>query len=472
MADMKGRHVLGLDKFFKPESVAVIGASNNPLKGGYMVIRNLLKFDYKGKIYPVNPREREILGLKSYPSVKSIPESVDLAFVIVPREIVPGVIQECADKGIKCIIVSSAGFKESGEEGSQLENKIVEIAKKENIRVIGPNTIGLINSSNNLILSFAPFEFIRKGPVAIIAQSGVFCGAALHWLLSSKIIGISKSVGLGNKCDVTEVEMLEYLGDDEETEIIFLHTEGLKDGREFLRIAREVSKKKPLIVMKFGRTSIGAKAIVSHTGTIAGKDTIFATVLKQIGALRVDDLDELRDLVKILLGSRLISGNRVAIITYSGATGAQTSDLCIEAGLLIPELDEATILKIEDKCPPWMKISNPIDIWPAAMQHGADKIYDEVIRAISSDPNVDVIIVLVCVSYADHQKPSPQTLLNAISQIEKPSVVCTIGTSADIEKYQEILEGNRIPVFTSVKSCVEAISRLWQYSKFRLELTS
>jgi acyl-CoA synthetase (NDP forming) len=309
---MQAKKTDELKCFFEPESVAVIGASRNPSKYGYSLLKNLIDLGFNGKIYPVNPNAEEILGLKAYPSVKAINENVDLAIIIVPSFKVPEVMLDCAEKRVKGVVICSSGFREAGEAGKKLEDEVVAIAKKAGIRVVGPNTTGILNATNNFTTSFVPLPRFKRGNVAFIAQTGLFAAAAFWWIISKQPFGVSKIVGLGNKCDVDDAEVLEYLADDEETEVVAIYMEGVKDGRRLFETFKKVSKIKPIVVLKSGRSPAGVKASLSHTGSLAVKDEIFDAVCKQAGVIRVGgDLDELLDVTKAFALQPLPKGIRL-----------------------------------------------------------------------------------------------------------------------------------------------------------------
>jgi acyl-CoA synthetase (NDP forming) len=454
---------------FDPRSVAVIGASRTPGKGGHILVANLVKSGFSGAIYPINPKAEEILGLKAYCSIKDVPEDVDLAVLSVPADVIPEIVHQCAQKKVRYLLIIAGGFAEGGEPGKQLQDKVIQNARVSNMRIIGPNIIGMISTGSNLLLTFAPFTTIRKGDVAIIAQTGAFCGAALHYLLSFSDFGLSKSIDLGNRCDLSESELLEYLMCDPQTHIIVLHIEGLADGRRFLETASLLSRLKPIIVLKFGRTEVASRAITSHTGALAGSEKIYSAAFKQAGLLRVDDLDEVEYVVRALKLSPPPHGNRVCIITFSGGAGAQAADLCIEKGLVVTGLSENTISKIESVSPPWMRLSNPLDIWPAIDKSGnATKTYFEAIQAALSDINVDMIMVLVNISYTlVTQSPVPEELAHTIElPLTKPIAICAIGDKSDLQRFEEAFNG-KIPIYPTSKSCALALSKLSEYSSYR-----
>lgn len=314
------------------------------------------------------------------------------------------------------------------------------------------------------------FEAVKKGHIGIIAQTGAFCGAALHYLLSFPDFGLSKSLDLGNQCDLSESEVLEYMMCDPETHVIMLHMEGLRDGRRFLETAKLVSSKKPIVALKFGRSEVANRAIASHTAALAGNDNVYSAAFRQSGVVRVDDVDEALYVARALSMSPLPMGNRVCIITFSGGGGAQAADLCYENGLTVPNLSEKTLSGIKAVSPPWMTIANPLDVWPAGEKSGdIGSTYAEAIRLAQADAEADMIMALINISYAPvTQSPEPDRLAQAIeSPLKKPVLVSAIGSTRDLEHYTQAFEKIQIPVYPTVKSCVLALAGLWKYSSYR-----
>ncbi|RLI02024.1 acetyl-CoA synthetase [Candidatus Bathyarchaeota archaeon] len=452
----------------QPKSVAVIGASNSPEKAGYIITANLLNYK-NGKIYPVNPKISEVLGLKVYPSILDIPEDVDLAVVTVAAQNVPEILGECARKNVKFAIVVAQGFSDAGKEGEALQKKIDEIVMQTGLRVIGPNSMGIINASNSLITTFVPIPNLKVGDIALIAQTGVFCGAGLIWLLSFNFFGLSKSIDLGNKCDVDDAELLEYFLEDPDTRFIFIHMEGVKDGRRFFDVARKVSRKKPIIVLKGGRTDEGARVVASHTGSLAGLENVYNAAFKQAGILRVNNLEELLNLIQALKFSPLPKGDNVAILTFSGAFAALLTDLCVENGLKLAKLSDETLSKIRNLSPPYVNISNPVDIWPAVMVKGAENVYPVVIDALLNDPNVDSIIVFQGFSrfFPEFWGLNPRIILKHLDRVvEKPLILSTIGeplTVDELNKVTKLFNEKGILFYQSIDVPIKVLNQLRQY---------
>ncbi|MCJ7639632.1 MAG: CoA-binding protein [Euryarchaeota archaeon] len=301
-----------MDAFFYPRSIAVIGASRESGKVGYSVLKNLMDANYRGELVPVNPNAEEVLGLKAYPKVKK----VDLAIIVVPANIVPSVLEDSARVGVKASIIISAGFRESGPQGAILETQIRGIAKEHSIRIVGPNCLGIISTGANMNASFAS-EYPSKGNISLISQSGAICTSFLDWA-ANESLGFDKLVSVGNKADVAEAELLEYIAHDPSTNVVALYVEGIDNGREFMRVAKEVSRMTPLVVLKAGRTDMGAKAASSHTGALAGSDAAYDAAFKQSGIIRVNSIEELFDAAKAFSRCPIPKSSGMAIITNDG----------------------------------------------------------------------------------------------------------------------------------------------------------
>ena len=377
-----------LNGFFEPSSVAIVGASREPGKLGHEVLRNIIDAGFQGKLYPINPKADEVLGLKCYPSVKDVPDKVDLAVIIVPARFVPSVVADCGAKKVKAAIVISGGFGEVGPAGVELERQLVEAAKKANLRVLGPNCQGINSTSIGLCASWPLVK--TKGPISVISQSGTILAAIACWA-EEEGIGVNKLVALGNKCDVDETELLEYLAADKGTKVVAFYIEGVRDGRKFLEVARHAAEKKSILVLKGGRTAKGAEAVVSHTRSLAGKDAVFDAAFKQAGIHRALSVEELYDACKGFAHLPLPKGKNVAIVTSSGGSGILATDACEESGLNVIELPAGVREGLKEKLPPECILRNPLDLTGGA----TSQMYDEVLASLSRSGEVDSVIVIV-----------------------------------------------------------------------------
>jgi acetyl coenzyme A synthetase (ADP forming)-like protein len=459
----------GLEFFFKPRSVAVVGASRNPFKFGYSLLKNLLDLGFKGQVYPVNPNAEKILGLKAYPRVDAIKGDLDLAIIIVPAAKVPEIMIDCASKHVKGVVICSSGFREAGEAGEKLEKKVVEIAKKAGIRIIGPNTTGILNTSNNFTTSFAPLPKFKKGNVAFIAQTGLFAAAAFWSIMSKQPFGISKIVGLGNKCDVDDAEILEYLANDKDTDVIAIYLEGVKDGRKLFEAFNKIAKIKPTLILKSGKTTLGAKAALSHTGSLAVKDEIFDAVCKQTGVIRVEgDLDELLDITKAFALQPLPKGNRVAIVTVTGGGGVIAADECARRGLQLAPLSNETLNTIRKDMPSWATVNNPIDIEPLFEAVGPEESIRIAVEAVIKDENVDSVVILFVavprlIPYVDLKNAA--RYLKEINVKRKPILTYLLGFKDTVEAWTAELEEEKVPVYNSIEQCISALGYMWRYKQ-------
>jgi len=458
--------------FFEPKSVAVVGATNNPLKFGHYALLNLIDLGFKGKVYPVNLKADEVSGLKAYPRVDLIPDEVEVVAIIVPAPSVPQVMRDCAKKGVKGVVILSSGFREAGGEGIKFEREIVETAEKAGIRIVGPNTTGILNTSNGFTTSFAPLPKLRKGNVAFIAQTGLFAAAAFWWILSAEPFCLSKVMGLGNKSDVDDSEALEYLAHDEDTEIIAIYMEGVKDGRKFLKAAQKAAKNKPVLILKSGRTEAGVQASMSHTGSLAVRDEIFDAVCKKVGAIRVKDFEELTDLAKAFALQPLAKGNRIGIVSMTGAGCVMAADYSAEYGLEVAELSDETAKYVESYLPSWIKVKNPYDSEMLFESVGPEDCLKISLGGFLGDENVDCAVCVLPSSpmFAfDVEGP-----INEIKEKypDKPFTINLIGSKDMVDLWTKQLEDISVPVYPSIERCVRALGALSKYPKTTSALVS
>jgi len=458
---IEGSEASELNRFFDPRSVAVVGASRNPKKAGFVILRNLLSFGFSGRIFPVNPEADQILGLKAYPRVDSIPEDVETVIIATPAGFAPDIMTDCERKGVKAAIILSGGFSEEGEEGERLEKEVVRIGERAGIRIIGPNTTGVINTENGFTSSFNSFSNLVKGNVAFVAQTGNFGGVVLEQIFSSHLFGVSKVVGLGNKCDIDETEILEYLADDAKTRVIFLYLEGIKSGRRFLEVSRRVAEKKPIIVVKGGRTASGARMAMSHTASLSGRDEVFSAACKQAGVVRVSGFGEFLDLAQALSSQPLPKSNRVAVMHFSGACLVLGTDMILERDLNIASLSGASMRKLQEISPQWHRVSNPIDLQPSIMSVGAQRAYQVAIDAALEDGNVDAVIVGIGAVEGN----CPDNVLELNLRQTKPVLFCFYGNKAMSEKMVGDLRKIGYPVYDSIEKAVDVLSRMYQIGR-------
>jgi len=450
---------------FKPRSVAVIGASREPGKVGHAILKNIVEGGYKGKVYPINPNADKILGLSVYKTVSDVPEDIDLAIVVVPAQAVLDVMEECGKKGVKYAVVISAGFKEVGGEGIEREKKLIEIAKKYGIRVVGPNCLGIMDLHTPLNATFALMPRTRGG-IAFVSQSGALLSAILDW--APKVgIGFSKIVSLGNKADLNEVDFLAHLGEDPETKVILLYLESIVDGRRFVEIGSTVTRKKPVILLKGGVTEAGAKAALSHTGAMAGGVTALKAALRKAGIIQVTTLSELFDMAIAFNSQPIPMGNRIGVVTNAGGGGVIASDLLVSKGLRLAELSKQTIDYLRSTLPPVASIYNPVDVIGDAK---ADR-YRTAIEALLRDQNVDGLLVILTPQAVTEPEETAKVIIQLSREYSsKPLLAIFIG-GEKVEKATKMLIENNIPVYEMPERAVVAMLGLTSYREFREYVT-
>ncbi|MFC1944386.1 acetate--CoA ligase family protein [Chloroflexota bacterium] len=380
--------------FMEPRSVAAVGVTRST--GGYSfnILENLMVYGFEGKLYAVNPNAEKIMGATSYPSVKELPEDVDLAVIATPRSTIPGIIRECAAKGIRAIIVVTQGFADVGGGGEELQAEMVRAAKEGGVRIIGPNTLGTCNAFLNFDTAFTPL-ILEKTPIGAITQTGIFHTAGLPRFR------FGKAIDLGNTCDVDFADALAYFEDDPDIRVLMLHIEGFKKGggRRFIETASRVAIKKPVIAIKAGSSEGGGRAARSHTGSLAGKDELYNAIFKQCGIIRAWDVEEADDLAMAFLRLPVPKGKRVAIMNWSGGQGTFAADSCAEYGLNVPPLSHATMKRLgELPTPPWFPIANPVDTWSMIGLGGWDiknfkKGFKLILEALLADENSDAVMI-------------------------------------------------------------------------------
>ncbi len=452
--------------FFEPSSVAVVGASTNPQRGGYIIVDNLVR-TFQGPIYPVNPKADTICGLKCYPSVADIPGAVDLAVVLVPAKTVPGVIRQCSAKGVKAVIIEAGGFADAGPEGKALQDEIVAIAAETGMRLWGPNCGGHICSSPPLSTTFImKTEPLAKGPVSFVSQSGMMAGGLYVQMISVGQPRINKTCTIGNRCDVNESDLLEYLAGDPTTEVIGLYLESIINGRRFAGALRAASARKPAVILKGGRTDLAAQAAMSHTGTLAGNDRIADALMRQLGAYRVNDFVELLDLTKAFsLLPKGLQGKRIGVLTFTGGGAVTASDLLGTYGFELARIGEQTKAKLRQIFPPWLEPGNPVDVWSTIEQQGLDRTMQVSIDALLGDEGVDGVLVLpIAFDYfADFDF---KTFTEIIKRHGKPVLTWLIGEADHMPVWTRKLEDGGVPVYPGLETCVKALRAEYDYQRW------
>jgi len=454
-----------LDMFFNPTSVVVVGVSRNTRKFGHVIFKNFLESNLRAEIYPVNPKVDKILGKKCYKSISDVPGAIDLVVLAIANNYVLDAVKECAQKNVKGIIIIAGGFSEIGPEGKDLELQILKVAQENNIRLIGPNVIGIYDPYSGVDTLFLPrYRLLRpkKGKIAFISQSGAFGSAILDYA-GSQGVGISKFVSIGNAIDVDAIDVMEYLENDENTNTIMMYLEGIeeKEGRDFYDIIKRVSVKKPIILLKGGITEQGQKAASSHTGSISSKVEILKAVFKQTGVLQANDALELFDIARLLSASTLPKGRGIAIITNAGGFGVLTTDHLIGEGLDLAKLSNKTLEFLKSKMPPAVIISNPTDL----IGDADTERYKMALNNILADPNVDLVILIILLSLSYVESDIIDIINAAKIEHGKPIVVTTIGGDFT-QMMVRMMEENQIPTFPNPKRTVNATHALIEYAQF------
>ncbi|RJP23883.1 MAG: reverse transcriptase-like protein [Candidatus Abyssobacteria bacterium SURF_5] len=455
-----------MDIFLTPKSVAIIGASTNPMKFGSIIMANLFNIGYEGKIFPVNQKAEPIAGLTTYRSVIEIPEPVDLAIFAIPASGALEAMRDCAAKGVKGVVIISSGFTEAGEEGERRQQELLDVAQVAGIRVIGPNTTGILNPIDRFTTTFVPLQEVKAGPVAFIAQTGMFAGMLLEWILSSECFGISRVIGLGNKCDVDDADALEYLADDEHTKAIMMYIEAIKDGRRFMDAARAAALKKPVFALKSGETGEGARAAMSHTGSMAGNDAITSAAFKQAGIIRVDCFQKLIDYAKMLAYQPVAKGNRLAIVSLSGGAAVMSTDAAMKAGFQLAHFSNEILAEIQKEYPLWATVRHPFDIEPLTETVGFMPAFKKTVRCALSNPDTQVCLIVTWTPFAGMGYSFEFIKEMQEEYPGKPVAFCSIGYKNNHEALFQQLEAKQIPVYSSFTRAIDALAASVEYGKF------
>ena len=455
-----------IERMLDPETVAVIGATEREGSVGRAIMENLLMGKGEREIFPVNPNRKTVLGLKCYPSIKDVPRHVDLAIIAVPAKIVPKVVEECGEAGVDGVVIISAGFREIGEEGRKLEEEIERIREKYGLRILGPNCFGFIRPHIKLNATFLK-RMPEAGQIAFISQSGALGSAILDWAVSAHI-GFSMFVSLGSMLDIDFGDLIDYLGEDPNTKSILIYMEGIDDirrARKFMSAARGFARTKPIIILKPGKHEAGAKAAKSHTGSMVGSFEVYDAAFKRIGAIRVDELEDLFNCASVLDSRYLPSGPRIAIITNAGGPGVIAADAVIDYGGVIAELSEETMEKLNSVLPPHWSKGNPVDVIGDA-DVGR---YVEALKACLSDPNVDGVIVI----YTPQGAAKPRELAEAVIDIAlkrvKPVLAAWMGGGEEIEEARKLFYQNNLPCYDTPEEAIKTYMYMYRYKR-NLEL--
>jgi acetyl coenzyme A synthetase (ADP forming)-like protein len=448
-----------LEMFTEPQGVAVIGASANPAKLGYAVLNNIIQYGYKGHIYPINPKEPEILGLTAYPSVMDIPGPVDMAVMLVPAKVVPSVLEECGQKGLKGAVIITAGFREVGPEGRQLEGQCVEIARRHGMRLIGPNVLGIIDTVVSLNASFAA-GMPRRGKIAFMSQSGALCTSILDMAMGQNI-GFSRFYSIGNKADLNEVDFVRAWADDPETNVLVGYLEGITDGVQFMSVARQVTRHKPIVAIKSGTTSAGSRAASSHTGTLAGSERAYDAAFKQVGIVRAGSVQDLFDYAQAFARQPLPQTDAVAVVTNAGGPGIMASDAIERVGMRLAGLDHELQLKLQAALPAAASVVNPIDV----LGDAPAERYALAVESAIQDPNVGAVIVVLTPQTATQIPETAHVVGERAKDCCKPVLAAFMGDVV-VQPGVAILNQYKVPNYQVPERAVAALAAMWRYQSW------
>ncbi|MHC4446093.1 MAG: acetate--CoA ligase family protein, partial [Planctomycetota bacterium] len=455
--DVLGPERHPLDVFFAPQNVAVIGATEKAESVGRTVVWNLISNPFGGTVFPVNPKRSSILGIKAYPNITAVPDQVDLAIVATPAATVPNVIHDCIDAGVKGAIVISAGFKELGEEGAELEQQILAQMSPGKIRLIGPNCLGVMSPLTGLNATFSSL-MARPGNVGFISQSGALCTAILDWS-HRELVGFSAFISVGSMLDVSWGDLIDYLGHDSRTQSILIYMESIGDARSFLSAAREVALTKPIIVLKAGRTEAAARAAASHTGSLAGSDEVLDAAFRRSGILRVIRIDDLFNMAEVLGKQRRPKGPKLMILTNAGGPAVLATDALIGVGGELAELSDETFESLNKLLPPHWSRNNPIDI----LGDASPERYAKAIEIVAKDPNSDGLLVILTPQAMTDPTQIAEQVKPYAGIAGKPILASWMG-GASVAAGENILNQANIPTFPYPDTAARAFYYMWRYS--------
>lgn len=447
-----------LDAIFRPSNVAVVGATERPDSVGRTLLRNLISHPFGGTIYPINPKHKNVLGIHAYPSIKDVPSQVDLAVIVTPARTVPGVIEECVEAGVKGAIVISAGFKEIGEEGVKLEQEILQKARQAQMRIIGPNCLGVMSPLTGINATFAK-GMALPGNVGFISQSGALCTSVLDWSLQDHV-GFSAFVSIGSMLDVDWGDLIYYLGDDPRTTSIVMYMESVGNARSFLSAAREVSLTKPIIVIKTGRTQAAAKAAASHTGSLAGSDAVLDAAFRRCGVLRVERIAEIFYMAEVLAKQPRPKGPNLTIVTNAGGPGVLATDALIESGGQLTMLAEETMEQLNTFLPAAWSRGNPIDI----LGDADPERYAKTIEVVAKDPASDGMLVVLTPQDMTNPTQTAEEVRHISDSLKNKPVIASWMGGADVEGGKAILNRAGMATFPYPDTATQVFNYMWQYA--------
>jgi acyl-CoA synthetase (NDP forming) len=453
-----------MEAFFNPSSVAVAGASSSAMKLGNVILANLQRFGYAGKIFAIHRSAGEIMGVPAFPSVQEVGQDVEVAVALLPREFIPDFLQDCAAAGTRNIIVCAAGYTDAGPEGAEMQRWLQETVRDRGMRMMGPNSVGTISTQSGFVTSLMTLQPIKAGPLAVIAQTGLFAGGYALWVNSTQFFGLSKVACLGNKADIDEVDVLAYLEGDDRTGVIAVYSEGIVRGREFCELAARVSRSKPIVMLKGGRSELGMSMAASHTGSLAGEAAVLRGALTQAGVVAVDSIDGLFDSAKALSYCPVPAGPNLGVVSITGAGTVMAADACQRRRLRLPPPAENTAWKVGAGLPAWAQLANPMDIWSATLRGSVEDSYRIILDAFSAQEDMHIILVVFSL-VPEAEFDGAEMLAEArAAHPDKPFLACFMGASEeDRKRWFLAMEERGIPVYDSIERAIDAAWALAAY---------
>ena len=450
----------GWEALMAPRSVAVIGASATPGKPGHEVIRNIQENGFEGRVWLVNPRGGHIRGLAVQASIADLPCGVDLAIIILPAKDTLEALKACADRGVRSFVLAAGGFAEVDDAGHGIQTAISNLVRERKLCVLGPNTSGHVSTPQRFTSTFFPLGKIRKGRVSYIAQTGNFATHTMKHILTSEYFGVARVIGLGNKIGLDETDALDWLADDDQTHAVLMYLESVVRPRDFLRVAREVTRTKPVVALKSGATEAGRKAALAHTAALAAEDRLIEGLLRQAGIVRLRDYTQLVLMGKALSMVRLPRGNRVGFLAPSGAMIVTLSDLCSRLGLALPELAPESLDRLRSLSPPYIRMRNPVDIWAAATARGVEEAYREGMEILLQDPNIDAVVAVLLLTQ-DTGIPGSDFMIDLAHRYpDKPLLITFTAEKRYMDAFKEAMEPQGVPTFAQIEQPFEVLSVL------------
>lgn len=453
-----------MDFFFNPKGIAVLGATVNEKRGGFSILKNL-QCGFSGNIYPVNPHYSEIQGLPCFADISKVPDPLDMAIVFVPAPVTPDVVQACVERGLPGVIIQSAGFSETGEKGRKLQDQLTEISRRTGIRIWGPNCMGLVDAVHKRVFSFVSpsiwDEGLLPGNISLIVQSGMLSAGFLIDTMTRDKLGVSKVCSIGNKVDVNECDILDYLLKDPDTSVVGLYLESMEEGRRFFEICKGAGK--PIVLLQGGKSKEGSSAAMSHTASMAGNSAIVRGAMNQAGVVQANDFKQMMDFSRTLSlypkkGMR--RPGKIAIVTFSGGAGIVSTDSLERHGLALADLSSNTLKSLASVFPEWMPANNPIDLWPAIERVGLDKAYEQTIQAVCADPGVDAVFLHAFAGgLIWHLKLKP--IIKTARKAGKPIFLWLIGNERDSLGFEKEARELKVPVFREISRAVESMAAIF-----------